>query len=114
MAITPNFAAFDMVDVPVLLLDAQRKLRACNAAFVSRCGRAVEDLLGLDLADALAANGVSRLALDQAWELAVLTKRPLAGLDIDACDADGLGWPLRLSGCHQAMGWVLTDRKSVV
>ena len=108
MAITPNFAAFDMVDVPVLLLDPQRKLKACNAAFVSRCGRAVEDLLDLDLADALAANSVSRLALDQAWELAVLTERPLAALDIDACDADGLGWPLRLSGCRQAMGWVLT------
>ena len=108
MAITPDFAAFDMVDVPVLLLDPRRKLKACNAAFLNRCGRSIQDLLDLDLADALAANAASRQALDQAWKLAVLTERPLVALDVDARDADGLGWPLRLSGRRQASGWVLT------
>ena len=108
MAITPDFAAFDMVDVPVVVLDPQRKLKACNAAFLSRSGRSIQELLGSDLADALVASGASRLALDQAWDLAVLTERPLAALDIDASDADGLGWPLRLSGRRQALGWVLT------
>ncbi len=114
MASTPEIAvfdlvaAFDLVEVALLLVDGQRRIKACNAAFLCRSGRSAADLLGRDLADALAADGASRQALDQAWAQANQSDQPLAALDIDASDADGLGWPLRLSGRRLADAWVLT------
>ena len=115
MVAATDFAAYDLIDAPIVVIGPDGAVQWCNTAFVDRSGRAAADLVGARLADALGAGEPSRQALTSALSSALNVAlnvkvgpgARLAPLDIVATDANGLAWPLSLSGRASGQVWVL-------
>jgi hypothetical protein len=100
----PDHFAYDWIDVPIVLSDADRRMRRCNAAFARHWGQASAALRGQPLADVLSMDGRGRAALANAMS----PRQAPRPLDLDATDAAGGCWPLRLSWRPRPDGWVIT------
>ena len=105
MESAPDFLAYRLIDVPVVLAGRDGRVRDCNHAFGTAFGRAGTETSGERLIDLL---GVSDAPAGRALLTALSEDRELPARNLAARDACGQPWPLRLSGRTLGDDWVLT------